>query len=179
TVDLLTGGFTSEYGNRFGGVLDIATRSGRNLNGHGTLNYYGATEDNHDMSVDVGGAAGWLGYYFFGEGFTSGRYLDPPEPVELNDFGYGLRGANHLDVQGEKDSLRLLLMGGGVNFQQPNLTEDQEAGRDASRRLRSQTAILTWQHTLSPKASWQTSLYERTTGDRILPTSDPDTPLTI
>src|SRR5213079_3523408 len=58
TVDLMTGGFTPEYGNRFGGVLDIATRSGRNLNGHGTLNYYGATEDNHDLSGDVGGAAG-------------------------------------------------------------------------------------------------------------------------
>jgi hypothetical protein len=31
TVDLMTGGFTPEYGNRFGGVLDIITRSGADL----------------------------------------------------------------------------------------------------------------------------------------------------
>ena len=40
-VDLMTGGFTSEYGNRFGGVLDITTRSGADLGGHGDVNFRG------------------------------------------------------------------------------------------------------------------------------------------
>src|SRR5215470_14344528 len=52
TVDLMTGGFPPEYGNRFGGVLDITTRSGRTMNNHGTLNYRGATQDNHDLNAD-------------------------------------------------------------------------------------------------------------------------------
>jgi len=90
-----------------------------------------------------------------------------------------VRGAAHFDLQGKQDTLKFLLMGSGANFQQPNITEDQEAGRDASRRLRSQTAILSWEHTFSPQTSVLTSLYERVTGDHILPTSDPDTPLTI
>ena len=33
TVDLMTRGFTPEYGNRFSGVLDITIRSGADLGG--------------------------------------------------------------------------------------------------------------------------------------------------
>ena len=76
----MTGGFTPEYGNRFGGVLDITTRSGADLDGHGDVNFRGATVDNYDLNADYGGQTGKLGYYVFVDGFTSGRYLDPPEP---------------------------------------------------------------------------------------------------
>src|SRR5467141_1712873 len=112
TVDLMTGGFTSEYGNRFGGVLDITTRSGADLAGHGDVNFRGATLDNYDLNADYGGQAGKLGYYFFVDGFTSGRYLDPPEPKELFDFGKGSRATTQLDWRaGKNDTIRLLLMG--------------------------------------------------------------------
>jgi hypothetical protein len=132
TVDLMTGGFTPEYGNRFGGVLDITTRSGADLGGHGDINFRGATLDNYDLNAAYGGQVGQLGYYFFGDGFASGRYLDPPEPKELYDFGKGSRAAVQLDWRaGSKDAIKLLLLGGGTNFQQPNLSEDQEVGRDA------------------------------------------------
>jgi hypothetical protein len=61
TVDLMTGGFTPEYGNRFGGVLDITTRSGAELGGHGDVNFRGATVDNFDLNADYGGQKGRLG----------------------------------------------------------------------------------------------------------------------
>jgi hypothetical protein len=180
TVDLMTGGFTPEYGNRFGGVLDITTRSGADLSGHGDINFRGATLDNYDLNADYGGQVGKLGYYFFVDGFASGRYLDPPEPKELYDFGKGSRATVQLDWRaGSKDAIKLLLLGGGTNFQQPNLSEDQEVGRDAQRHLRQQTAILGWVHTFSPETVLSTSLYERTGSDRVLPTTDPDTPLSI
>jgi hypothetical protein len=180
TVDLMTGGFTPEYGNRFGGVLDITTRSGADLGGHGDVNFRGATLDNYDLNADYGGQSGRLGYYFFVDGFTSGRFLEPPEPVELFDFGKGARGTVQFDYHaGSHDSFKLLMMGGGDNFQQPNITEDQEGGRDAQRRLRQQTAILSWLHTFSSNTLLSTSLYERTGSDRVLPTSDPDTPVSI
>jgi len=180
TVDLMTGGFTPEYGNRFGGVLDITTRSGADLGGHGDIDFRGATVDNYDLNADYGGKSGKLGYYVFVDGFASGRYLDPPEPKELYDFGKGSRATVQFDWRaGNKDSIKLLLLGGGTNFQQPNLSEDQEAGRDAQRHLRQQTAILGWLHTFSPETVLSTSLYERTGSDRVLPTTDPDTPLSI
>ncbi len=180
TVDLMTGGFTPEYGNRFGGVLDITTRSGADLAGHGDVNFRGATLDNYDLNADYGGQAGKLGYYFFVDGFTSGRYLEPPQPQELYDFGKGSRATAQFDWRsGNHDVFKLLLMGGGANFQQPNITEDQEVGRNAQRHLRQQTAILSWLHSFSPDTLISTSLYERTGSDRALPTSDPDTPVSI
>ncbi len=179
TVDLLTGGFTAEYGNRFGGVMDITTRSGREMKNHGSVNFMGLTNDNYDVNSEFGGARGRLGYYFFVDGFTSGRYLDPPTPNELFDTGRGARGTSQLDYQSTNDSFKLLLLAGGVHFDQPNIPEDQEVGRDATRHLGSQTAIATWQHTFSPESFWQTSLYERVNGDRINPTSDAVTPFSM
>ena len=180
TVDLMTGGFTAEYGNRFGGALDITTRSGETMQGHGSVNFRGATLDNYDLNADYGGKWRGLGYYFFADGFTSGRYLDPPEPKQLYDFGKASRATAQFDWRnGASDSFKLLLMGSGANFQQPNITEDQEAGRDAQRHLRQQTAILNWLHAFSQESLINTSIYERTSSDRVLPTSDPDTPLSI
>src|SRR5216683_1896803 len=180
TVDLMTGGFTPEYGNRFGGVLDITTRSGADLGGHGDVNFRGASVDNYDLNADYGGQAGRLGYYFFVDGFTSGRFLDPPQPRELYDFGKGSRATVQFDWHaGDNDSVKLLLIGGGDNFQQPNISDDQEVGRAAQRHLRQQTAILTWLHRFSPETLLSTSLYERTGSDRVLPTTDPITPLSI
>jgi TonB-dependent receptor-like protein/carboxypeptidase family protein len=178
TVDLMTGGFAPEYGNRFGGALDIATRSGAELAGHGDVNFRGATLENYDLNADYGGQAGRLGYYFFVDGFTSGRYLDPPEPKELFDFGKGSRATAQFDWRAcNQDSFKLLLLGSGANFQQPNISDDQAVGRDAQRHLRQYTAIAGWLHTFSPQTLLQTSIYERTSSDQVLPTTDPITPL--
>lgn len=179
TVDLLTGGFTAEYGNRFGGVMDITTRSGREMAKHGSVNFMGLTNDNYDVNSELGGAKGKLGYYFFADGFTSGRYLDPPTRKELFDTGRGLRGTTQLDYQAGHDSFKLLLLGGGVHFDQPNIADDQDVGRNATRHLGSQTAIVTWTHAFSQDSVWQTSAYQRINGDRINPTSDLVTPLSV
>src|SRR5260370_14862871 len=113
TVDLMTGGFTPEYGNRFGGVLDIATRSGADLGGRGDVNFRGATIGNYDLNAEYGGQYRGLGYYFFVDAFTSGPFLDPPPPHELHYLGKGSRATAQFDWHaGAQDAFKLLLIDG-------------------------------------------------------------------
>lgn len=177
TVEMISGSFPAEFGNRFGGVLDITTRSGQDLRGHGSVTVGAGTFKTNDLAAEYGGVAGKFGYYFFGSGFTSDWYLNPPEPKQLHDFGFGLRGGGQFDYQASRDRVSLFVAGGGTNFELPNLAQDQQAGRDAERRLRSQTAILNWQRIFSPRALFSTSVYQRTLEDRLKPTSDPVTSL--
>jgi len=37
TINMVSGSFAAEYGNRFGGILDMTTRSGFDVTGHGSL----------------------------------------------------------------------------------------------------------------------------------------------
>ncbi|MBI4165711.1 MAG: TonB-dependent receptor [Acidobacteria bacterium] len=175
-VSILTGGFPAEYGNRFGGVLDIATRSGRTMSGHGSASLGVGTVLNRDAALEYGGSAGRWGYYLFASGAESGRFLNPPEAHEIHDLGYGLFSLAQIDYQSDKDFWKILVMGSGSRFQLPNTTEEAALGRDATRRLASQTAILTWQRIFSPRSLSTLSVYQRVGSDRLVPTSDAVTP---
>ncbi|MFQ5789401.1 MAG: TonB-dependent receptor domain-containing protein [Acidobacteriota bacterium] len=175
TVNFIAGGFPAEFGNRFGGILDITTRSGRTLNGRGRAALSLGTVSHRDGLVDYGGSSGRLGYYFYGGAFSSDRFLNPPTRDELHDNGHGGRGVAQLDYQGESNLWKLLITGGATRFELPHTTEEEELGRDAPRRLDSQTAILTWQHIVSPRTLVSTAVYERTVSDRLQPTTDPVT----
>ncbi len=176
TINMVSGSFAAEYGNRFGGIVDMTTRSGFDLKGHGSLAAGLGSFQTNDAFAEYGGTSRKLGYYFSASGFTSDWFLNPPEPVQLHDFGFGMRGSGQIDYRLANDTLSLFVMGGGTNFELPNLAEDEEVGRNSSRRLRSQTLILNWQHTFSPSTLWSASIYERTVDDTLVPTTDPVTP---
>jgi len=176
TINMVSGIFPAEFGNRFGGALDVTTRSGFDLQGHGSVSIGGGTFNTNDATAEYGGTAGKFGYYFFGNGFTSDWYLNPPEPQALHDYGFGLRGAGQFDYRRGKDAFSLFLNGGGTNAELPNLIADQLQGRNPARRLRSQTGILNWQHTASANLLISTSVYDRTLDDRLAPTTDLFTP---
>ncbi|MBI3404213.1 MAG: TonB-dependent receptor, partial [Acidobacteria bacterium] len=176
SVNIITGGFPAEFGNRFGGILDVTTRSGRSLDGHGSASFSLGSVGQNDASLEYGGSSGRWGFYGFASGFESDRFLNPPIPNELHDFGNGLRAAAQIDFQGAKNSWKLLLLGGGSNFELPNTVADEAAGRDASRRVRSETAILSWQRVQTQRLLLTASAYLRDVSDRLLATTDPVTP---
>lgn len=171
---VITGGFPAEYGNRFGGILDVVTRSGFEEDRHGAITLGVSTHLRHTTAFEYSGHTKRFGYFFSGSGFESQRFLNPPEPRAFHDVGRGARGFVQLDYRAESgDVLRFLFFGGGTNFQIPNTEEEAERGRDFFQRNREQSAILTWDHAFSNDALLVTSAYGRLVSARLRPTSDP------
>ena len=174
SVNVITGGFPAEFGNRFGGILDIVTRSGFDANGHGSVSVGGGTFLRNNLSFDYGSHSNSFGYFFYTQGFESLRFLNTPEPERYHDFGKGLRSFAQLDYRsGNNDFFRLVLSADGTNFELPNTSEDNSRGRDFFQRNREQTAVFSWDHAFSGSSAVSSSLYERTAASRLVPTSDP------
>ena len=174
SMNIITGGFPAEFGNRFGGILDIVTRTGFDANNHGSVSIGGGNYLRNNLSFDYGGHTERFGYIFYAQGFENERFLNTPQPLLLHDFGTGLRSFVQFDFRsGNNDFFKLALTGDGTNFELPNSNEDEERGRDYFERNREQTAILSWDHTFSATSALATSLYERQVSSRLVPTTDP------
>jgi outer membrane receptor protein involved in Fe transport len=174
SVNIITGGFPAEFGNRFGGILDIVTRTGFDANNHGSLSVGAGDYLRDNASVDFGGHTERLGYFFYAQAFQSDRFLNTPERQRFHDRGRGSRSFAQLDYRpGSNDFFKLALTGDGTNFELPNTTEDELRGRDFFQRNREQTAVFSWEHMFGSASVVSTSLYERLASARLLPTSDP------
>jgi len=174
SVNVITGGFPAEFGNRFGGILDIVTRSGFDASNHGSITASLGTYLRDNASFNYGGHDERFGYFLFGQVFQSDRFLNTPEPARFHDRGQGSRSFVQLDYRPHpNDFFKLALTGDGTNFELPNTTEDELRGRDFFQRNREQTAVLSWDHTFSASSEMSTSLYERLASARLVPTSDP------
>ena len=173
SVNVITGGFPAEFGNRFGGILDIVTRTGFDADNHGSLSLSGGDFLRDNVSLDYGGHTQRFGYFFYGQAFQSARFLNTPIPERFDDRGRGSRAFVQLDYRPDSnDFFKLMLTGDGTNFELPNATEDELRGRDFFQRNREQTAVLSWEHLFNSSSAISTSFYERLAGARLVPTSD-------
>ena len=176
SVNVMTGGFPAEYGNRFGGVLDIVTKSGFSMNNEGTLTLGVGTALRHNAAIEYGGHTEKAAYYLNVGGFESARFLSPPDPRSIHNTGRGMRNFLQLDFNASpKDFLKLVLMGDGTNFEIPKTSLDDAVrpNANASERNRAETAILTWDHVISNDSLLHTSLYQRWSHSLLLPAVDP------
>ncbi len=174
SVNVITGGFPAEFGNRFGGILDIVTRSGFDVNNHGSVTINAGSFLRHNVALDYGGHTTAFGYFIYAQAFESERYLNTPEARAFHDFGQGSRSFVQLDYRpNAHDFFKLVLTGSGTNFELPNTAEEELRGRDFFQRNREQTAVLSWEHTFSASSALATSLYERLVSARLVPSSDP------
>ena len=99
SVNVVTGGFPAEFGNRFGGILDVVTRSGFDAGQHGDVQLGAGTRLRNNLSFDYGGHTKKLGYFFYTQGFETERFLNTPEPRVLHDTGRGARSFLQLDYR--------------------------------------------------------------------------------
>jgi len=176
SVNVMTGNFPAEYGNRFGGVVDIATKSGLSLNNEGSLTLGAGTALRNNAAIEFGGHSQKAGYYFYGSGFESGRFLSPNDPRSIHDTGRGARSFAQFDFTlNSANSVKAVLMGDGTNFQIPktNIDDQFRPGANASEQTREQTAIVTWSHTVSNHSLFTTSFYQRWSHMALLQANDP------
>lgn len=176
SVNVMTGGFPAEYGNRFGGVVDIVTKSGFSMNNHGSLTLGVGTALRNNAGIEYGGHTEKAGWYLFSSGFESGRFLSPNDPRSIHDTGRGNRNFLQLDFNVNSNNfLKVVLMGDGTNFEIPKTSLDDQLrpNDNASERTREQSAIVTWSHTISNDTLLNTSFYQRWSRSLLLPADDP------
>ena len=155
TANVMTGGFSAEYGNRFGGVVDIVTKSGFNAASRGSMTGSAGAAGRRTISGDVGGHRHRLGYYLFASVIESDRFQSPPDPVAIHDRGRSAHGFLQLDGNlGHAGFLRTSAMVDGANFEIPKTLLDHEVRplTDARQRIRQQTAIVGWTRAASKTA---------------------------
>ena len=176
SVNVITGGIPAEFGNRLGGVLDIVTKSGGTVHG-GSLALGAGTRLGNDAAFEYGGTARKWDYYLFSSGFEDSRYLNPPQPNEIRDLGYGASNLLKIDyTHSEGNRFGLMVSANGANFQLPNTTAEWEARRDSDRRTRETSAVLRWEYYPSSETTFTTAFYNRYVSDRLVGTTDDVTP---
>ena len=175
TANVMTGGFPAEYGNRFGGVVDIVTKSGLRMDHRASVTLNGGEAGRRNVLGEVGGRRNRVGYYVFGSMFESDRFLSPPDPEAIHDHARGGHVFFRLDGNlGSAGSLRAVVMGDGANFEIPKTPEDVELRplADANQRTRQQTAIVGWTRA-SSNMTVGASFYQRWSRSQLSPAAGP------
>jgi outer membrane receptor protein involved in Fe transport len=172
SINVMTGGFSAEYGNRFGGILDVVTKSGLTMRDRGSVTLGTGTAQRHNLGFELGTQNDRLAYYVNLGGFTSDRFLSPPSPRSIHNTGRAVRSFGRLDVRaGDRDSITLAVTGDGANFELPMDERDEQRRPDFKnlQRARSESAILSWNRVRSSDVVVQTALYQRWSAVRQLP----------
>jgi outer membrane receptor for ferrienterochelin and colicins len=164
SINVMTGGFSAEYGNRFGGILDVVTKSGFTMQQRGSVTLGMGTAQRRNDGAEFGTRSDRTALYANVGGFMSDRFLSPPSPRSIHNTGRGLRSFARLDFRGnERNRVNLVVTGDGVTFELPIEERDETLRPDVKnlQRARSQSLILSWNHSRSPATAMQTSFYQR------------------
>jgi hypothetical protein len=175
TANVMTGGFPAEYGNRFGGVVDIVTKSGLRMTNSGSVTVNVGQAGRFNVLGDIGGHRNRLGYYAFGSLFVSDRFLSPPDPEAIHDHAQAGHGLVQVDDDlGDFGLVRAVMMVDAANFEIPKTPHDVELRpqADANQRTRQETAVVGWTRAWSDSTVGAT-FYQRWSRSDLLPATGP------
>ncbi len=152
TVEVSRGGYSSKYGDRTYGMVNIIPRSGfefANREAELTLSFGSFNQTNDQLSF--GGHNDKFAYYASFTGNRTDLGLEPPTTAVIHNAGSGLSGFTSLqyNLTGQ-DQLRFAGSLRKDSFQVPNTPADQAIGiRDRDEEVDS-FANLSWVHTFNP-----------------------------
>lgn len=175
TANVMTGGFPAEYGNRFGGVIDIVTRSGLRMENRGAVTVSGGDAGRRRVGGEFGGRRGRFGYFMFGSVVDSDRFLSPPDREAVHDAARGAHVFTQFEsTVGPLGLVRAVFMGDGTDFEIPKTARDAVLRPLATARqdTRQQTAIVGWTGVVNDMAV-TASAYQRWSRARLFPAAGP------
>ena len=151
TIEMKTGGYSSEYGDRTYGVFNVMPRTGFEYNNQGELiTSYGSYNQTNDQ-VNFGSHTERFAWFGSFEGNRSDLGLMTPVPQVIHDMDSGLGGFGTLIFNATpQDQLRLVASVRGDHYQIPNTPEQQQAGIRDLDVERDSFVNFSWVHTFGP-----------------------------
>ncbi len=150
-VEMKTGGYSSEYGDRTYGVFNVIPRTGFEYDNQGELvASYGSDNQTNDQ-LSFGSHTERMAWFGSFTGNRSDLGLMTPVPQAIHDMDSGLGGFGTLIFNATpQDQLRLVGSARADHFQIPNTPEQQSAGiRDLD--LEHDAFVnFSWVHTFGP-----------------------------
>ena len=149
-VEMKTGGYSAEYGDRTYGVFNVIPRSGFEYNNEGELvTSYGSFNQTNDQ-LSLGSHTDRFAYYGSFSANRTDLGLMTPATQVIHDLESGFGGFGSLIFNATpKDQLRLVASARGDHYQIPNTPDQQAAGiRDLD--LEQDTFVnFSWVHTFN------------------------------
>ncbi|MGH9469510.1 MAG: carboxypeptidase regulatory-like domain-containing protein [Terriglobia bacterium] len=175
SLQVQTGGYSSEYGDRAYGFFNVVTPSGFNRNSQGELvTSYGSFNRTDDL-LSFGSHTDRFAYYASVNGNRSDLGLSTPTPEIIHDQESGLGGfASVLYNASPENQIRFIAAFRGDHYQVPNTPEQQARGIRDLDVERNDMAGFTWAHstpggvvlTVSPFFHFNRADYAGGPGDR-------------
>ena len=149
-VEMKTGGYAAEYGDRTYGVFDVVPRSGFEYSNDGELvASFGSYNQSNDQ-LSFGGHSERFAYYGSFDANRSDLGLMSPVDQVIHDMDSGLGGFGSLFFNAtRKDQLRMVASVRGDHYQIPNAPDQQAAGIRDLDIERDAFANFSWIHTFS------------------------------
>jgi outer membrane receptor protein involved in Fe transport len=150
-VEMKTGGYSSEYGDRTYGVFNVIPRTGFEYNNQGELvASYGSFNQTNDQ-VSFGSHTDRLAWFGSLTGNRSDLGLMTPVLQAIHAMNSGLGGFGTLIFNATpQDQFRLVASARGDHYQIPNTPEHQDAGIRDLDVERDAFANFSWVHTFGP-----------------------------
>jgi outer membrane receptor protein involved in Fe transport len=150
-VEMKTGGYSSEYGDRTYGVFNVIPRTGFEYNNQGELVASYGSYNQTDDQLSFGSHTDRFAWFGSLEGNRSDLGLMTPVPQVVHDMNSGLGGFGTLIFNATpRDQLRLVASARGDHYQIPNTPEQQGAGVRDLDLERDAFINLSWVRTLGP-----------------------------
>lgn len=149
---VFTASFPAEYGRKLGGVVEIDSPRDLRQGVHGSLTLQAGSFDARHAYASVQITRGKTTAAAGGQGWTTDRFLDPPDEQNFTNHGSAAGAQVRLEHDlSDRDRLRVAIYERTVGFLVPNELAQQQAGQRQDRRSAETMGLASWQHVFSPR----------------------------